>query len=338
MNLVLVTSFRTNNVLMYDDKGNFQGVFGEANLFDSGLIHPRNIIADQNGNIYVSSFGTNQVLKYDQKGQFLGEFAPVNGPVGLAFDSSGDLYIASYSDNKVLRYDLNGTLVDDQFIPSGDNGLLNVTGIIFDQNDNLYVNYYGDFERINRGGVLKYDSSGNFIEVFTDYSEIHPDGSRLNGPYEIAFDDNSNYYISSLAPPYYVLHYENDGTPLGIFGEVNDIDTPDLSDPHGLIFDPNGDLLVTASTNSNILRFTSNGDSLGVFGEASNALSLLDAPTDIVFTTSTFVTEKLKTPVYRFQNKDIPSTYLYAGEQEAQNIRQNYPNFKEEGFAFNVST
>ncbi|WP_308256763.1 multicopper oxidase domain-containing protein [Geminocystis sp. GBBB08] len=43
------------------------------------------------------------------------------------------------------------------------------------------------------------------------------------------------------------------------------------------------------------------------------------------------------TPLYRFQNQDIPTTYLYAGEQEAENIRQNFPNFQEEGFAFNGS-
>ena len=38
----------------------------------------------------------------------------------------------------------------------------------------------------------------------------------------------------------------------------------------------------------------------------------------------------------RFQNKDIPGTYLYAGEEESISIRANYPNFVEEGIAFYV--
>ncbi len=38
----------------------------------------------------------------------------------------------------------------------------------------------------------------------------------------------------------------------------------------------------------------------------------------------------------RFQNSNVPGTYLYAGEAESQNIRQNFPNFIEEGIAFYV--
>jgi hypothetical protein len=46
----------------------------------------------------------------------------------------------------------------------------------------------------------------------------------------------------------------------------------------------------------------------------------------------------LDTSLFRFQNTSIPGTYLFAGEQEAASIRQNYKNFKEEGFAFGVAT
>ncbi|BAQ61980.1 alkaline phosphatase [Geminocystis sp. NIES-3708] len=46
---------------------------------------------------------------------------------------------------------------------------------------------------------------------------------------------------------------------------------------------------------------------------------------------------KLDTQIYRFQNLDKPSTYLYAGEEESINIRNNFPNFQEEGKAFKVA-
>ena len=46
----------------------------------------------------------------------------------------------------------------------------------------------------------------------------------------------------------------------------------------------------------------------------------------------------LDTAIYRFQNQAIPGTYIYVGEQERQNIKQNLPNFKEEGLAFKVAT
>jgi hypothetical protein len=48
-------------------------------------------------------------------------------------------------------------------------------------------------------------------------------------------------------------------------------------------------------------------------------------------------TETLTQTINRFQNRDIPGTYLFAGENESTNIREDFPNFEEEGIAFNVS-
>ena len=40
---------------------------------------------------------------------------------------------------------------------------------------------------------------------------------------------------------------------------------------------------------------------------------------------------------FRFQNSNVPGTYLYATGTEAQNIRDNFSGFVEEGVAFNAS-
>lgn len=45
----------------------------------------------------------------------------------------------------------------------------------------------------------------------------------------------------------------------------------------------------------------------------------------------------LNTPFSRFQNSELPGVYIWVGEEERQTIQQNYPNFREEGFAFNVA-
>ncbi len=44
-----------------------------------------------------------------------------------------------------------------------------------------------------------------------------------------------------------------------------------------------------------------------------------------------------KIPFYRFQNSAVPGTYIYAAGSEAQNIRDNFPGFVEEGLAFNAA-
>ncbi|MDJ0904070.1 MAG: hypothetical protein QNJ55_35305 [Xenococcus sp. MO_188.B8] len=41
-----------------------------------------------------------------------------------------------------------------------------------------------------------------------------------------------------------------------------------------------------------------------------------------------------ETPFSRFQNSDVPGTYLYATGEEADNIRANFTNFNDEGTAF----
>ena len=45
----------------------------------------------------------------------------------------------------------------------------------------------------------------------------------------------------------------------------------------------------------------------------------------------------LDTAFFRFQNSHVPGTYLYATGAEAQNIRDNFPVFVEEGVAFNAA-
>ena len=48
-------------------------------------------------------------------------------------------------------------------------------------------------------------------------------------------------------------------------------------------------------------------------------------------------TNLLDSPIYRFQNIELPGTYLFAGEEEAFSIIDNFPEFELEGFAFYVA-
>ncbi len=103
-------------------------------------------------------------------------------------------------------------------------------------------------------------------------------------------------------------------------------------------FTPSGNIEEIAGTFADINGDRGQGVLFTQDGQGNNKLIHLqeqNIPEEI--TVESPVTDLFDSPFYRFQNKDIPSTYLYAGEQEAQNIRQNFPNFQEEGFAFNAS-
>ena len=70
--------------------------------------------------------------------------------------------------------------------------------------------------------------------------------------------------------------------------------------------------------------FPENTNNSTVFGEA-------------IAISATENSDTLNTPINRFQNSELPGTYLYAGEAESQNIRANFPNLIEEGQAFKVA-
>lgn len=93
--------------------------------------------------------------------------------------------------------------------------------------------------------------------------------------------------------------------------------------------------LVTATINNNgelKLDYGQNID--GVAEITLKATNLLGESK--VDTLRVSVVSNLNTPLNRFQNKNLPGTYLFAGEAESKNIRKNFTNFIEEGQAFNV--
>jgi len=49
------------------------------------------------------------------------------------------------------------------------------------------------------------------------------------------------------------------------------------------------------------------------------------------------VEDLFNTPITRFQNSDRQGTFLFAGPEESQGVRDNFPNFEEEGVAFTVA-
>ena len=105
---LFVTSFRTNEVLVYDSNGMSLGVFGEANQTSSNLLGPKDLTFSPDGKeLLVSSWKDNKVLRYNTTdGKFLGAFVEIEPvrPEGIAFDDTGNFYVSSYRTSEVLQY------------------------------------------------------------------------------------------------------------------------------------------------------------------------------------------------------------------------------------------
>ncbi|MEM9276332.1 MAG: hypothetical protein AAGA80_25780 [Cyanobacteria bacterium P01_F01_bin.143] len=106
-------------------------------------------------------------------------------------------------------------------------------------------------------------------------------------------------------------------------------------EPEDLTADGGTDVEATLSDVSQIRFLNSPNPSYRGFAEVAQVgvdnITFTSTPTD------TTPLDLLDTPFIRFQNSDVPGTYLYATGEEADSIRENSPNFIEEGVAFNAA-
>lgn len=283
---LLVGSHLTDQVLKYDEiTGEFLGVFGQADFAISGLDGTEGVIYGPDGHVYVASAYNDQVLKYHGKtGKFLGVFTktnkagenPLDFPASLTFGPDGNLYVVSFLGSQILRYNGKTGEFIDVFAQEGINGS---SGLAFSPDGKfLYVSSYGLDETLNYGinQVLKYDGvTGDFLGIFAQGENTN------NGRAEhLLFGPDGNLYVSNLdlgnQNVGQVLRYKPDGTFLDIF-------VSGLMGAVGLRFGPDGNFYVSNVFANEVRKYTPQGQSLGVFGEANQEDSGLNWSAGLVF-------------------------------------------------------
>jgi hypothetical protein len=105
---VYVTSFDTNEVLVWEANNQTAGVFGQANQEDSGLIGPTDLAFNSDKTLlFVSSSVNDKVLQFNvTTEEFIGVAADegIISPEGISFDENEDLVVASRATNELIRY------------------------------------------------------------------------------------------------------------------------------------------------------------------------------------------------------------------------------------------
>ncbi len=139
--------------------------------------------------------------------------------------------------------------------------------------------------------VLRYDSSGAFVEVFAS-------GAELANPNGIAFGPDGHLYVG-LGDLSKVLKY-NGGTGAFI-GEFVSAGSGGLSGVRDLLFGPDGDLYVASGTSDQVLRY--DGTSGAFVGVAASGNGL-NGPVGLVFDSdgTLFIAAALSNLVYVFDN------------------------------------
>lgn len=155
--------------------GEYGGDSGPAT--SAGLITPRNVAFDSQGNLYIADTGSNRVREVDANGNIktvagngkptyngdgiLATEASLDGPSAVAFDKMWNLYISD-TGNHLVRMVSNGVIttfagngtagVAGENVPGSSAELDTPVGLAFDQNGNLFV---GDSTGQLNGGLIR---------------------------------------------------------------------------------------------------------------------------------------------------------------------------------------
>ena len=333
-------------VAKYDAQGNW---LWTQQLGTSGSEFSEGVATDSNGNVYISgstdgSFdGVNAgeydawVAKYDAQGNWLWTqqlgTSEYDGSEGVATDSNGNVYLSGYtggsfdgtpnagiSDAWVAKYDGQGNLLWTQQL--GTSGYDGSEGVATDSNGNVYLSGYtgGSFDGtpnvgISDAWVAKYDGQGNWLWT----QQIGT--SSIDNSLGVATDSKNNVYISG----------STDGSFEGVNAGENDAWVAKYDDLGNLLWTQQ---LGTTREDLSWGVATDSKDNVYISGFTEGSFDGVNAVDDDAWVAKI---SQSNPPIYRFQNNALPGTYLFAGQAESQNIRQNYPNFIEEGQAFKVA-
>jgi sugar lactone lactonase YvrE len=163
---------------------------GVATVLDTGstaLNHPRGVIVDNAGNIYISDTAHNQIVKETPAGSasalsITGLSTGLSGPEGLALDGSGNLYIADTVNNRIVVVTSAGA---GSAVDLGGVVLNSPQAVATDGSGNLYIADTGN----NR--IVKLPSGGA-AAVLT----ITGLGTALSAPVGLSVDPTGNLYIA----------------------------------------------------------------------------------------------------------------------------------------------
>ena len=144
---VYVTDEWLNRVTVFDDDGNFLGLWGSPGREDGSFNRPSGVAVDNRDNLYVVDSLNHRVQKYTTEGAFLagwGGFGAGEGefdsPWGVAVDNNGYVYVADHKNHRVQKFSEDGRFVAQFGAHGSGRGKLNrPSDVAIDPDGDVYV-------------------------------------------------------------------------------------------------------------------------------------------------------------------------------------------------------
>ena len=226
------------------------------------LPEPDDLLLAPDGSIYISDVGDGTIRRYTQDGNPEVILSGLDEPEGMVILPDGSLVIAEQGGNRLVRYEfanktlqpflnlqnttnqpgVDGLAYDAQtqtiIVPDSPNGTalrVSVDGQSVTQIASGFARPTGAWVEAD-GSILVVDENGNSL------NRIHPDGrieklADLPIPDDVVEDTNGNIFVNTIGDN--AIHLISAETPQDI------ILAGDIIDPQGIIFDNDGNLIVT---------------------------------------------------------------------------------------------
>lgn len=233
------------------------------------LPEPDDLVLAPDGSIYISDVTDNTIKVYSPNGQLKSFLSDLSAPEGMAFLPDGSMIIAEQGKNRLLRYDFQTQSLEPFLDLINHTNNLGVDGIIWN-GTNLIVpdSPHGTVLEVSPDGKTVQqlasgltrptgawiEPTGNLL-IADEYGNaiirLHPDGilekvADFSIPDDVIADNNGNIFVVTLGDD--AVHVITAGTGQDV------VLANDLKDPQGIIFDADGNLIVTDSGNHRLLR------------------------------------------------------------------------------------
>jgi WD40 repeat protein len=219
--------------------------------------------------VLASGYFSNNVHVYDGcTGEFqrlLDGNNRIVGPQAVKIGPNGMLYVVSEENGRILRY--HATTLDfiDVFVTPG--AAFGATGIAFGPDGDVYVCGYDE------DSVRRYDGQTGQLKA----TVVAPRAAGLNGPDNgMTFGPDGRLYIPGYDSNSVVVYNPATGQTSGFIANGSG----GLFHTRGILFESNGNVLVSSEGNGNILRYSPAGAFIGIFASG------LGNPTGMSFTPS----------------------------------------------------
>ena len=227
-----IADHTSHQIHVFDEQRKHIRSFGQPGSGNGQLNCPVGVVVNANGLVYVANNNNHRIEVFRDNGTFVKQFGQLKHPWNVAINS-GKLYIADCGNHRISIFTLEGQLI--RTIGSQGSGPARFeypTAVTLSPDGVMYV------ADKNNHRIQVFNSDGIYQREFG--------GGKVNNPFDILITADGH-----------VLVTDRDNKRIIIFNttgqQIRSFRVP--SQPHGLVIDHNGDLLVTLYNTNQVAVF-----------------------------------------------------------------------------------